>query len=134
MITAQASILAIMVMIMIAHDDHHTGLHPGEDQGVRGRLGEFEGGPHQHPWKYQVVHSGQQHFVMMLYVVYANIKMLFFKNNFATVITLTMISSRNEEEQLQKRGSESSEERREQEVRVIASPKKIFSVTEVTWR
>ena len=41
---------------------------------------------------------------------------------------------RNEEEQLQKRGSESSEERREQEVRVIVSPKKIFSVTEVTWR
>ena len=50
------------------HDDHHTGLHPGEDQGVWGRLGELEGGAHQHPWKYQVVHSGQQHFIMMIYV------------------------------------------------------------------
>ena len=50
------------------HDDHHTGLHPGEDQGVRGRLGELEGGAHQHPWKYQVVHSRQQHFIMMIYV------------------------------------------------------------------
>ena len=44
-----------------------------------------------------------------------------------------MNSPRNEEEHLQKRGTESSEERREQEVRVIVSPKKIFSVTEVTW-
>ena len=61
-------------------------------------------------------------------------KMFFLKINFAFVITLTMNSSRNEEEHLQKRGTESSKERREQEVRVIVSPKKIFSVTEVTWR
>ena len=61
-------ITSVTPRVQLDHDDHHTGLHPGEDQGVRGRLGELEGGAHQHPWKYQVVHSGQQHFIMMIYV------------------------------------------------------------------
>ena len=72
--------------------------------------------------------------ILSWWYMYAKMKMFFFKINFAFVLTLTMNSSRNEEDQLQKRGSESSEERRDQEVRVIVSQKKIFSVTEVTWR